>query len=90
MSSKKISIVLANLTPQQLTKILEFCKIEKIKTTFDRDYYNNFDIDSMLYSIIKENKPIPECYKNLIERYKEEIEDGEIETDIDFEKIQYC
>jgi hypothetical protein len=90
MSSKKVSIVLANLTPQQLTKILELCKTEKIKTTFDRDYYSNFDIDSMLYAIIKENKPIPECYKNLINKYKEELEDAEQETDIDFENIQYC
>lgn len=76
----KTNIILANLTEEKLTKVLQLCNDEKIHYTFDKDYYSNkfFDIISMLNNIVIKNEKLPIEYKKLIDNeYKDYLEDAD-------------
>ena len=78
--TNKTNIILANLSQDTLTKVLELCKCEKITYTFDKDYYSDeyYDFYKVLDGLILKNNKLPNVYKELIlNQYKDFIEDDD-------------
>jgi len=95
----KTNIILANLPESKLRKVLELCKEENIRYTFDSAYYqsNSYHfvaiIEHLLLNSPTPNPTIPLVYKKLIEEeYLPFIEDADDEyknRDILLEKLEH-
>jgi hypothetical protein len=89
------NIVLVNLNENKLIELLKFCEKEKIKYTFDKDYYSSesFDVVKLLNNIVKkylENKvPISKELKVLIDNeYLQYLDETDNELEL-LDNIEY-